>query len=198
MDNIASEFFDFNLDLKHDGDFFGSSYFDEGADEDDEMNSVDNELLLNSSFDNNLNEGMSHFIRKEQEVEIEEQYPYRKYNDDNNSDSNGLLLDEVRDPNIPTEIVIVKRRRTKRMKRPKILSLLSTEELVKQMEGTHSRLKIFMEKSQQSRIQLDKHGIHLQSAVSQCPGTKVSNTASITQSSSQFKSYVKDVSSMTL
>jgi len=211
MDNIAPEFFDFNIDINHVDDFFGStcSYFDEGgaADEDDEMNSVDELLLLSYSFDNNLNEGMHHFIAKEQEAEIEEQDPNRKYNDDSNSDdtSNGLLLDEVKDPNIPTEIVIVKSRRRikriKRIKRPTILSLLSTEELDKQMEGTQSRLKMFMKKSQQSRMQLDKHGnVHLQSVVlTQCPGSKVSNTAPlITQSSSQFKSYVKDVSSMTL
>jgi len=197
MDNIASEFFDFNLDINHVDDFFGISYFDEGADEDDEMNSVDELLLLNSPFDNQLNAGINYFIGKEQESKLEEQYPNRKYNDDN-SDSNGLLLDEVRDPNIPTEIVIVKRRRPERIKRPKILSLLSTEELGMQMEGTQSRLRNFMEKSQQSRMQLDKHGVHLQSMVSQCPGSTVSNTASITQSSSQFESYVKDVSSMTL
>ena len=82
--------------------------------------------------------------------------------------------------------------------RPKILSLLSTEELDKQMEGTQSRLRNFMEKSQQSRMQLDKHGVHLQSMVSQCPGSTASNTTSIAQSSSQFESYVKDVSLMTL
>ena len=197
MDNIASEFFEFNLDINHVDDFFGISYFDEGADEDDEMNSVDELLLLNSPFDNQLNAGINYFIGKEQESKLEEQYPNRKYNDDN-SDSNGLLLDEVRDPNIPTEIVIVKRRRPERIKRPKILSLLSTEELGMQMEGTQSRLRNFMEKSQQSRMQLDKHGVHLQSMVSQCPGSTASNTTSIAQSSSQFESYVKDVSSMTL
>ena len=197
MDNIASEFFDFNLDINHVDDFFGISYFDEGADEDDEMNSVDELLLLNSPFDNQLNEGINYFIGKEEESKLDEQYPNRKSIDDN-SDSNGLLLDEVRDPNIPTEIVIVKRRRPEMINRPKILSLLSTEELDKQMEGTQSRLRNFMEKSQQSRMQLDKHGVHLQSMVSQCPGSTASNTTSIAQSSSQFESYVKDVSSMTL
>ena len=197
MDNIASEFFEFNLDINHVDDFFGISYFDEGADEDDEMNSVDELLLLNSPFDNQLNEGINYFIGKEEESKLDEQYPNRKSIDDN-SDSNGLLLDEVRDPNIPTEIVIVKRRRPEMINRPKILSLLSTEELDKQMEGTQSRLRNFMEKSQQSRMQLDKHGVHLQSMVSQCPGSTASNTTSIAQSSSQFESYVKDVSSMTL
>ena len=197
MDNIASEFFEFNLDINHVDDFFGISYFDEGADEDDEMNSVDELLLLNSPFDNQLNEGINYFIGKEEESKLDEQYPNRKSIDDN-SDSNGLLLDEVRDPNIPTEIVIVKRRRPEMINRPKILSLLSTEELDTQMEGTQSRLRNFMEKSQQSRMQLDKHGVHLQSMVSQCPGSTASNTTSIAQSSSQFESYVKDVSSMTL
>jgi hypothetical protein len=197
MDNIASEFFEFNLDINHVDDFFGISYFDEGADEDDEMNSVDELLLLNSPFDNQLNEGINYFIGKEEESKLDEQYPNRKSIDDN-SDSNGLLLDEVRDPNIPTEIVIVKRRRPEMINRPKILSLLSTEELDKQMEGTQSRLRNFMEKSQQSRMQLDKHGVHLQSMVSQCPGSTASNTTSIAQSSSQFESYVKDVSLMTL
>jgi len=197
MDNIASEFFEFNLDINHVDDFFGISYFDEGADEDDEMNSVDELLLLNSPFDNQLNEGINYFIGKEEESKLDEQYPNRKSIDDN-SDSNGLLLDEVRDPNIPTEIVIVKRRRPEMINRPKILSLLSTEELDTQMEGTQSRLRNFMEKSQQSRMQLDKHGVHLQSMVSQCPGSTASNTTSIAQSSSQFESYVKDVSLMTL
>lgn len=197
MDNIASEFFEFNLDINHVDDFFGISYFDEGADEDDEMNSVDELLLLNSPFDNQLNEGINYFIGKEEESKLDEQYPNRKSIDDN-SDSNGLLLDEVRDPNIPTEIVIVKRRRPEMINRPKILSLLSTEELDKQMEGTQSRLRNFMEKSQQSRMQLDKHGVHLQSMVSQCPGSTASNTTSIAQSSSRFESYVKDVSLMTL
>ena len=197
MDNIASEFFEFNLDINHVDDFFGISYFDEGADEDDEMNSVDELLLLNSPFDNQLNEGINYFIGKEEESKLDEQYPNRKSIDDN-SDSNGLLLDEVRDPNIPTEIVIVKRRRPEMINRPKILSLLSTEELDTQMEGTQSRLRNFMEKSQQSRMQLDKHGVHLQSMVSQCPGSTASNTTSIAQSSSRFESYVKDVSLMTL
>ena len=94
MDNIASEFFEFNLDINHVDDFFGISYFDEGADEDDEMNSVDELLLLNSPFDNQLNEGINYFIGKEEESKLDEQYPNRKSIDDN-SDSNGLLLDEL-------------------------------------------------------------------------------------------------------
>lgn len=74
----------------------------------------------------------------------------------------GLLLSEINDPDIPRMIEIppsTKTRKTnnKKIKRPKILCLLSSDDLDKQMKETNKRLKAFMEKSQESRTKLDLH-----------------------------------------
>lgn len=75
----------------------------------------------------------------------------------------GLLLSEINDPDIPRMIEIppaaanTKKSNTKKIKRPKILCLLSSDDLEKQMKETNKRLKAFMEKSQESRTKLDLH-----------------------------------------
>lgn len=74
----------------------------------------------------------------------------------------GLLLSEINDPDIPRMIEIppatnTKKTNTKKIKRPKILCLLSSDDLEKQMKETNKRLKSFMEKSQESRTNLDLH-----------------------------------------
>lgn len=74
----------------------------------------------------------------------------------------GLLLSEINNPDIPRMIEIppstnTRKTNTKKIKRPKILCLLSSDDLEKQMKETNKRLKAFMEKSQESRTKLDLH-----------------------------------------
>jgi hypothetical protein len=158
-----------------------AAYEDDEEDDEmkDERRSVVSEFVLlvkSSPFQNDLNEGIGDNFQTKQGTDRK-----RDRLKQDTYDDNGLeVLDEEQQvkekgASIPTEIVIVIKRKA---------SILSTAEVLdKQIEAIQGRLTLFMQKSQESRKQLDRHGLNTKDSLSLPP---LSSATPIAHSRSQF------------
>jgi hypothetical protein len=163
-----------------------AAYEDDEEDDEmkDERRSVVNEFVLlvkSSPFQNDLNEGIGDNFQTKQGTDRKRDRLKQDTYDDNRNDKKGLVvLDEEQQvkeegASIPTEIVIVIKRKA---------SIPSTAEVLdKQIEAIQGRLTLFMQKSQESRKQLDRHGLNTKDSLSLPP---LSSATPIAHSRSQF------------